>query len=32
MTVTSLMYHCEYINEFVLLLRTSAVGSQLCSI
>jgi len=27
MAVASLMYHCKYINEFVLLLRKSAVGA-----
>jgi len=25
MAVTSLMYHCQYINKFVLLLQKSAV-------
>jgi len=25
--IWQLMYHCKYINKFVLLLRKSAVGS-----
>ena len=27
MAVASLMYHCKYINKFILVLRKSAVGS-----
>ena len=32
MAITSLMYHCEYINNFVLLQRKFAVGMQMRSI
>jgi len=27
MAFAGVMYHCKYINEFVLLLRKSAVGA-----
>jgi len=30
--VTSLIYHCKYINKFILLQQTFAVGSNMCSI
>jgi len=26
MAVTSLLYHCKYINKFILLLRRFAIG------
>jgi len=34
MAITNLMYayHCKYINKLFLLLRKSAVVSQMCSI
>jgi len=32
MAIANLMYHCKYINKFVLLLRKSAVVSKMCSI
>jgi len=32
MVITNLMYHCKYINKFVLLLRKYAVVSSMCSI
>ena len=31
MAVSSLMYHCKYINKFVLLQQKFAVGSYMCS-